>query len=266
MPLWYNALPGLGTEPRVVGSSYPERVWQMRGRHWVGGCVFLAAALAAVFSNKGAHGRVIPRPADHSAAHLARYGGSELAGAALSGSNDLMRTSRSAGVGSVQDAPVPGRTAGWGARDGMAKRGARRAKGGRARSGKIRVLLADDDDAVRKALASLLADTRDIDVIGEAANGLEALESCRTTHPDVVVMDVTMPVMDGVEATRRILAESPGVQVIALSAYDDPRCAERMREAGAAAFLDKARAAGNLVAAIRDCAAPASRPQPPRPR
>ncbi len=121
---------------------------------------------------------------------------------------------------------------------------------------KIRVLLADDDEGIRNALAALLADAGEIEVVGEAANGLEALELSRTTRPDVVVMDLSMPVMDGVEATRRILPEIPEVRVIALSAHDDPYHADRMRGAGAAAFVTKTAPLDHLVATIRGQSAP----------
>ena len=123
--------------------------------------------------------------------------------------------------------------------------------------GRIRVLLCDDDTNIRRALAGMLATEEDMEVVGEAANGLEALGLARTLHPDAVVMDLSMPVMNGVEATRRIVGEFPGIWVIGLSMYDDPYHAAEMREAGARAFLSKTGPPEDLVAAIRSRAPPA---------
>ena len=124
-------------------------------------------------------------------------------------------------------------------------------------SRKIRVLVSDDDMRIRQALAGMLASEGDIEVVGEAANGLEALELCRTLHPDAVVMDLSMPVMSGVDATRRIVAEFPETRVIAHSMFDDPHHAAEMREAGALAFLSKTGPPEELLAAIRNRAMPA---------
>jgi DNA-binding NarL/FixJ family response regulator len=124
-------------------------------------------------------------------------------------------------------------------------------------SKRIRVLLCDDDTNIRRALAGMLATEGDMEVVGEAANGLEALGLSRTLHPDAVVMDLSMPVMGGIEATRRIVGEFPGIWVIGLSMFDDPYHAAEMREAGARAFLSKTGPPEDLVAAIRNRAAPA---------
>lgn len=116
----------------------------------------------------------------------------------------------------------------------------------------VRVLLADDDAGIRRTLTVIVAGAGDIEVVGEAANELEAFELCRRLRPDVVVMDLSMPVMDGIETTTRIAAELPEVRVIALSMYDDPYHAARMRKAGARAFLGKTGPPEELIAAIRN--------------
>lgn len=115
----------------------------------------------------------------------------------------------------------------------------------------IRVLLADDHALVRQGLSSLLADFGDVQVVGEAGNGEEAVEMARVLHPDTVVMDINMPKVNGIEATRRIKSEMPEITVLALSVLDDKEMAAQMRRAGAAAYLTKDGAAGELYETIR---------------
>ena len=103
----------------------------------------------------------------------------------------------------------------------------------------IRVLLADDHQLVRSGLAALLAGTEDIEVVGTAANGAEAVEMARSTNPRVVLMDLVMPVMDGVEATRRISAELPGTQVVVLTSFSDRDRILAALDAGAIGYLLK---------------------------
>jgi DNA-binding NarL/FixJ family response regulator len=118
----------------------------------------------------------------------------------------------------------------------------------------IRVLLVDDHTIVRQALSKLLQVQIDLEIIEQAASdGLIALEVARNTHPDVVVMDVHMPGMGGVEATRRLKSELPGVCVIGLSMFKDEVTMGAMLEAGAAAFLSKDCMLLDLVGAIRGC-------------
>jgi len=121
------------------------------------------------------------------------------------------------------------------------------------REGKLRVLLADDQEIVREGLASLLSAEPDIEIVAEAGNGAQALELARSSDVDVVLMDVAMPLMSGVEATRRIRAELPGVCVIGLSMSDEQSMARRMLESGAVAYLSKIAPAEALVAAVRSC-------------
>jgi PAS domain S-box-containing protein len=114
----------------------------------------------------------------------------------------------------------------------------------------IRVLFADDHKVMRQGLITLISGQPDIQVVGEAANGREAFELSRQLHPDVVVMDVAMPEMDGIEATRRIKAEMPRIRVIGLSMFDDEHVARTMREAGTEAFVSKTASAAELLKAI----------------
>ena len=115
----------------------------------------------------------------------------------------------------------------------------------------IRVLVVDDHPVVRRTLARMLGSEPDIQIVGEAANGVRAIELTLQLRPDVVLLDVSMPGMDGIEVTRRIQAENPGVQVIGLSMYEEAEKAQAMREAGAVAYLDKTSPADVVIAAIR---------------
>lgn len=118
-------------------------------------------------------------------------------------------------------------------------------------SGRVRVLLADDHEILREGLASLLWEEPDIELVGQAGDGLAAVEMALRTRPDVVLMDITMPRMNGIDATRRITTELPGVRVIGLSMHEKQDMAEAMREAGAEAYLPKGGSSETLIAAIR---------------
>ena len=115
----------------------------------------------------------------------------------------------------------------------------------------VRVLLVDDHRMMREGLRVLLAGAPDIEVVGEASDGRTALDLVRTNTPDVVVMDVGMPEMNGVEATRRIRAENEGVKVIALSTHRDKSYVHHMLEAGACGYVLKIGAHGELLQAVR---------------
>jgi PAS domain S-box-containing protein len=116
---------------------------------------------------------------------------------------------------------------------------------------RVRVLLVDDHQLVREGLAEILRKETDLDLVGEAADGLEALESAIKLEPDVILMDVHMPGLDGIEATRRILAVRPQVRVIGLSTYDEVIDGNAMRKAGSAAYLTKDQPVGKLLSTIR---------------
>ena len=117
---------------------------------------------------------------------------------------------------------------------------------------KIGVLLVDDHTVVRQGLRALLKVEEDIDVIGEAENGRQAVMLARKTPPDVVVMDVAMPLLNGLEATRQILRFVPTAKVLVLTSYGDDDCVTQLMEAGAAGFLIKQTAANDLLKAIRE--------------
>ena len=120
-----------------------------------------------------------------------------------------------------------------------------------------RVLFADDHRVMREGLIAMVRNRPDIRVVGEAADGREALELARELRPDVVVMDVSMPHMDGIEATRCIKAEMPEMRVIGLSMFEEGEVARRMREAGAEAFVSKTEPSGSLLRAIYGTGEPA---------
>ncbi len=116
---------------------------------------------------------------------------------------------------------------------------------------KIRVLIVDDHTIVRDGITALLAIAGDIEVVGEAENGLEALKMVRELLPDVVLMDISMPVMDGLESTRRINKEFPRIKVLVLTQHDDKEYVFPVIEAGASGFISKVAASSELVAGIR---------------
>ncbi len=120
-----------------------------------------------------------------------------------------------------------------------------------ARHRRIRILLVDDHEVVRKGLRSLLEMNTDLQVIGEASDGKEAVERAQALDPDVIVMDVNMPRVNGIEATRQIRRDRPGVAVVALSVFENSAMARAMRIAGACAYLTKGGPPEELFDAIR---------------
>ncbi len=119
----------------------------------------------------------------------------------------------------------------------------------------IRILLADDHKIVRDGLRTLIEKEAGLEVAGEADNGRKTLKLAQKIHPHVVVMDVTMPDMNGIDATRKITNEIPGVKVVALSMHSDRRFVLGMLEAGASGYLLKDCAFDELAKAIRSVAA-----------
>ena len=118
---------------------------------------------------------------------------------------------------------------------------------------RIRILLADDHPVVRRGIALALKEQPDMEVVGEAQDGGQAVEIVARVLPDVVIMDMKMPGMSGIEAMRIIHARHPGIRVIAFSALDDPDQAKAMREAGAVGYLSKNDPPARLLATIRAC-------------
>jgi DNA-binding NarL/FixJ family response regulator len=117
---------------------------------------------------------------------------------------------------------------------------------------KITVFLSDDHTVFREGLRLLLEATEDIDVVGEAENGHRAVCETRRLQPDVVLMDIAMPVLNGVEAARRIAREVPAAKVLILSAYSDDQHVQQAVEAGAAGYVMKETASQDLLRAIRE--------------
>jgi DNA-binding NarL/FixJ family response regulator len=116
---------------------------------------------------------------------------------------------------------------------------------------KIRVVIADDHGLMREGVKALLRATDDIEVIGEAEDGDEAIREVRRLDPDVVLMDVAMPGLGGLEATLAIRKEKPEVRILVLTQYDDREYVSRFLKAGVSGYVLKRAAASELVAAIR---------------
>jgi DNA-binding NarL/FixJ family response regulator len=116
---------------------------------------------------------------------------------------------------------------------------------------KVRIVVADDNESLRDSLRDLFDGTDDIEVVAMAADGHQALELTLAMKPDLVVMDIGMPRMNGIEATRRIIAELPKVKVIALSVHADKRLVALMLDAGASEYVLKDFAFERLAGTIR---------------
>lgn len=115
----------------------------------------------------------------------------------------------------------------------------------------IRVVLAEDQRMVREALGALLAREPDIEIIGEAADGREAIARALELRPDVLVLDIGLPEVEGTEVARALRLRAPEVKVLALSVHNEPHYVREMLKAGAAGYVDKSSALEELVRAIR---------------
>jgi DNA-binding NarL/FixJ family response regulator len=122
-------------------------------------------------------------------------------------------------------------------------------------SARIGVLIVDDDDLMRAGLRAVLSSDDTLRVVGEAADGREAVDSARALRPDVVLMDVRMPGMDGIEATRQLLAQAPGRRVVILTTFEDDDYIFGALNAGASGFLLKRTRPEELIAGIHTVAA-----------
>lgn len=117
---------------------------------------------------------------------------------------------------------------------------------------KITVLLADDHTVVRQGLRSLLAAEADIEVVAEADSGRQAVQMARKYLPEVIVMDIAMPLLNGLDATRQIIHETPSARIIILSSYSDDEYVEQLMDAGAIGYLLKQTASNDVIKAIRE--------------
>jgi len=115
----------------------------------------------------------------------------------------------------------------------------------------IRVMLVDDHNVVRSGLATFLRAYEDLELAGEARNGLEAVDLCHRNKPDVILMDLMMPEMDGIAATRAILDDYPDVKIIAMTSFEEEKLVQGVLAAGAISYLLKNVTSDELAAAIR---------------
>lgn len=118
----------------------------------------------------------------------------------------------------------------------------------------IRLLLADDQEIFRQGLATMLAVESDLEIVGHAANGREAIEAVKTLQPQVILMDVRMPICDGVQATREIHQYYPWIRILVLTTFDDDEYILQSLQAGALGYLLKRTPAPEIAAAIRSVA------------
>lgn len=117
--------------------------------------------------------------------------------------------------------------------------------------GVIRVLLADDHFLIRKGLAAMIEEARDMELVGEAGDGEQAVNLANALSPDIILMDVTMPRMDGIEATRRIRQDLPEARIIGLSMHVDEQIRQSMLEAGALSYMTKGDPSDELLSEMR---------------
>jgi NarL family two-component system response regulator LiaR len=115
----------------------------------------------------------------------------------------------------------------------------------------IRVMLVDDHNVVRSGLATFLRAYEDLELVGQAGNGVEAVNLCHRTQPDVILMDLMMPEMDGIAATRAILADYPKIKIIAMTSFEEEELVQGVLAAGAISYLLKNVTSDDLAAAIR---------------
>ena len=117
---------------------------------------------------------------------------------------------------------------------------------------KIKVMLVDDHNVVRSGLVTFLRAYEDLELVAEAKNGLEAINLCHKEKPDVILMDLMMPEMDGIAATRAILAKYPDIKVIAMTSFEDEELVQGVLAAGAISYLLKNITSDELAKAIKD--------------
>ena len=113
-----------------------------------------------------------------------------------------------------------------------------------------RILIVDDHEVVRQGVRSILAERPEWQICGEAASGAEAIHAAAMLHPDVVIMDITMPQMSGLEASSRIVSSAPDARILIFTMHESSRLADEVREAGAHGYVQKSQASRDLVLAI----------------
>lgn len=114
----------------------------------------------------------------------------------------------------------------------------------------MRILIADDHESVRKGVCAILSSRLDIEVCGEAVNGKEAIEKARDLRPDLIILDVTMPVMSGFDAAREIVKILPGTPILMLSMHETKQLIEEAQRIGVKGYLTKTQASGTLLRAV----------------
>jgi len=114
----------------------------------------------------------------------------------------------------------------------------------------VRIIIADDHRLFREGLVNLLSDSKDIEIIAEAENGMDAIEKAKELNPDIIVMDIGMPILNGVDATKLLCKEMPSVKIISLSMHSEKQYIKGMLEAGAAGYLFKNCTYNELIEAI----------------
>lgn len=119
----------------------------------------------------------------------------------------------------------------------------------------IRILLVDDHELVREAFCAILEKEQDVRIVGQAGDGTSAMRLCRALQPDVVLMDISLPDISGVEVTGRLIADNPGIKVLAVSTHLNRSLVERMLDAGAVGYVNKAAGRNELLEGVRAAAA-----------
>lgn len=121
----------------------------------------------------------------------------------------------------------------------------------RSETKSVRLLIVDDHEIFRRGLRALLEPSSEWQICGEAVDGIDAVEQCKSLQPDIVVLDVSMPRLNGLEAARQIKREKPESQIVIITQHDSPQIRSAALEAGAQAFVTKSAVGSELVAALR---------------
>jgi len=115
----------------------------------------------------------------------------------------------------------------------------------------IKILIVDDHEIFRRGLRALLEPSSEWEICGEAVDGVDAVEKCTSLHPDIVILDITMPRLNGLEAARLIKKQNPEIRIVIITQHDSPQVQAAALEAGAQAFVTKSSVGNELVAALR---------------